>query len=135
MDYIRKSSEIMLEQVYKTKVVRGYEDSESYFKKYGTKEQFELSAPYKYWIECSTSNLYKEELEKLVELWVEDIILGYNSFMEKAIHMADEEDYKEILIYYRNNFDGTLDYISRQYDDEYYYPSISYKFVYDVIKK
>lgn len=136
MKYITKSSEIMLEQIYKRDVVNKYTETEVYFKKFGGenwREKFELSKPYKYWIECSTtSKLYKEELEQVIKLWIDDIILGYDIYMEESINMEDEIRTK--LIEYRNNYDGTLEYIAKQYDEGYYYTTPNYMWVYDTLR-
>lgn len=133
-NFITKNSNCMLENVYKTHIVNGYRDSETYFKKFGTKEQFEMSKPYKYWIECFTSKIYKEELEKIIQKWKDDIILGYSTYMEEAINMEDDdEDVKDKLIKYNNEYDGTFEYICRQFDDGFYYPELDYRFVYDAI--
>jgi hypothetical protein len=142
MKYITESSEIMLEEIYKRDVLNNYTETEEYYlKKFGGgnwREKFELSKPYKYWIECSTSKLYKEELEQVIKLWIDDIILGYDIYMEESINMEEEsinmdDEIRTKLIEYRNNYDGTLEYIAKQYDEGYYYTIPNFMWVYDTL--
>ena len=135
MNYIKENSEWLLADVYKTDVVKGYYDSEAYFKKFGKKGDFETSRPYHYWIECSTSKIYKEQLELIIQKWKDDIMIGYNVYMEEAIDMEDDEEVKEKLINYNNNYDNTFEYICKQFDDGYYYSSPNYCYVYDVLNR
>jgi len=133
-DYITKYSENMLSRIYKEEVVRGYYDSESYFKKSGNEEQFKTSEPYKYWIKCSTSKLYKEELEQVIQKWKDDIMLGYGVYMEQAINMEDDDtEVRAKLIKYNNEYNGTFEYICKQFEDGYYYTEPNYEYVYDVL--
>lgn len=110
-------------------------DTEKYFENYGTRIQFESSSIYIKYKTYKLSSEYQDDLNKLIKKFKDDIINGYDSKMEEQINMTDEddEDYEK-WITYRNNYDRTFEYISKQYDENYYYPIFSHIWLYEIFE-
>lgn len=110
-------------------------DTEKYFEKYGTKTQFETCSVYLKYKTYKLSSEYQDDLNKLIKEFKDDIINGYYSRMEEIINMTDDDDDDyEKWITYRNNFDKTFEYISNQYDKDYYYPTFSSSWLYYIFE-
>lgn len=108
-------------------------DTEKYFEKYGNKTQFESCSIYIQYKKYKLSNIYMDDLNLLIKNFKDDILIGYDSRMEEIIDMTDDDDYSK-WISYRNNFDNTIEYVSKQYDEKSYYPVFSHSWLYNIFE-
>lgn len=131
---------------YKKWVIRSkggnndYYNVESYFMKYGVgKFQFETSWAYIKYNEWYKSDTYVTDFQNIKKQFLDDILLGFDSKMEEIINMTDDDD--EDLnkwIEIRNAFnvfksnDNKLMYLNDLYQQNYYYPSFSESWLFDV---
>lgn len=69
------------------------------------------------------SDEYKLDIDYIINEFKNDILAGFNIAMEQEIDMEDEEDIREQLTIWNDNFDNTFEYISQCYNQNIYYPN------------
>lgn len=88
------------------------------------------------WLEYYNSDDYKYHLTYLIETWKNDMIDNFHNAMDYTFpfdfHDSDDTDLK--IQEWKNNYDGTFNYISKCYDAGYYYTEFNYQWIYDIFE-
>ena len=107
-----------------------YYYQEKYIKEYrGKVEETEI------WVEYYNSDDYTYHLTYLIETWKNDMIDNFHSAMDYTFPFDFDSDNTDFKIKeWKNNYDGTFDYICKCYDDGYYYTEFNYQWIYDIFE-
>jgi hypothetical protein len=134
-----------MEHFYKTWVIRSkgmrdnYYTTEEYFKKHGVGNfQFETCwayIEYKKWID---TDVYVSDFEYIKNIFLQDILNGFDSRMEEIINMTDDDDedfdkWIGVREHFRNLKTDTekINYLEQEYKNNWYYPTFSHLWLYD----
>ena len=145
LNFIDLTIKAEMESFYKTWVIRSkggydnYHTTEKYFQKNGVGNfQFKTCwayITYKKWID---TDIYVKDFESIKKVFLEDILIGFDSRMEEIINMTDDDDEDlETFIEMRNHFNKLkndtekLEYLETMYKNNYYYPNFSHEWLFN----
>jgi hypothetical protein len=78
---------------------------------------------YKNWDKYYLSCEYKLDIDYIINQFKNDILNEFKIVMKQEINMEVDDDIREQLITWNNNYDNTFEYISKCYDANIYYPN------------
>ena len=79
-----------------------------------------------------TSRQFESDLISLIQIWENDITSNFKENMENAIDEEEDEDKKEEMIMCIENYDGTISYINKCYEEGNtgnYDPEFNYEYL------
>jgi hypothetical protein len=121
---IKKQASQRLSYYYQEKYIREY-----------TGNNFEET---EIWLEYYTSDDYTYHLTYLIETWKNDMIDNFHNAMDYTFPFKFENDCDDKtddkIQEWKNNYDGTFDYIGRCYVAGYYYTEFNYQWIYDIFE-
>jgi len=133
LNRIEKESKNALDKYYQDDI--NYTSDNYYFREHCNNVGFEDCASYKKWNNYYSSDEYKIHLNYIIDMWKEDIVNGFTSYMKKKINNPYQGEYiRSLLIIANHHYDNTFEYIENAYSEGLYNVKFNYKYIYDIFQ-